>query len=327
MRLMWAGQYGRAREWFIAVPATDSLSGAAHVLAACCAFLVGSYADAVADGIHALDCPMGMYDSSRAYCVTGLALAKLDRNKVALEALRRAAEGSRWTVDDRFLETTDETSRLLRLGLRVGVVQIDGRVYPKPDETFVNSLRPDLQGHRGDFAWLTRNLASDQSYYLADAVEMEDASAWLDLAAEYYRLGRHDYSTSCSKKAIALAPNLPRAHLMLGLSRFYEGLSRDYVREDTESLRSCEQAIALDPDYLRAYYCLGDMYYQVGRKKACVQVFRRLARRHPDCAEALFGQGLIAVIGKKRTAALEAYAKLKPIDDELAARLFEYIYP
>ena len=309
-RLMWAGQYQMAEEWLTAVPTTDSFSCEARVLASCCSFLSGNYSEAVERGASALVCPWKTnVDTKMGNCVIGLALAKLGSHKASLQVLRRAgflceAYCGYFTV-------------------YFNLPEADRPEWPDDMRSLADyqvKYRSDLFCHFGDFDWLVRSIAADLSCRLATAVEVEDAPAWLDIAAEYLALGRESCAVRCSEWSVALAPSLPRAHLMLGVSHFYTGNA-------TEGLRSCEQAIALDPDYIRAYFYLGDMYYQTGNLKASVQVFRRLARRHPECAEALFGRGLTAIIGSKRTAALEAYAKLKTIDDVLAARLFKYIYP
>jgi tetratricopeptide (TPR) repeat protein len=86
-----------------------------------------------------------------------------------------------------------------------------------------------------------------------------------------------------------------------------------------------QQAIRIDPDYVKAHCNLGIAYGKSGKYKEAIDAFKQAIRINPDYSEAHFNLGVACHYSNDRNSALEQYKILKNLDSELANKLFNMI--
>ncbi|MBX9958608.1 MAG: tetratricopeptide repeat protein [Burkholderiaceae bacterium] len=112
------------------------------------------------------------------------------------------------------------------------------------------------------------------------------------------REGRLDEALHCYDAAIALAPDLARAHFNRGNILLDRG-------DAFEALPSYRKAIELKPDSATAHYNLGNAYLQLGNLQDSVTALRTAITLKPDFLDAHITLGLIhGKLGHEREAQL-----------------------
>ena len=188
--------------------------------------------------------------------------------------------------------------KIILLGIIVLVVFSCGpKPPPQPEAPQVNpeAYRLYLKG------WHFRNLGTRESFpkaveYLEQAVALDPdfAQAYAVLAHTYFVMGNlgqwdRDYAYNRMKealdKALELDPNLPEAHVYLGLMRYIR--DRDYAAAEA----SYRRALELDPDNVYARYEYGYFLCNTGRPDEALAEYRRALELDPLYPEPLEGIG------------------------------------
>ena len=87
---------------------------------------------------------------------------------------------------------------------------------------------------------------------------------------------RHDDAMREANRALALSPNYPGAHLVLGLALHYSG-------RPEEALGCFDRTLALDPFYPDVYLQYqAQAQYQLGRYPEAAALLKRRILRNPD---------------------------------------------
>jgi predicted Zn-dependent protease len=111
----------------------------------------------------------------------------------------------------------------------------------------------------------------------------EDAAA--NLAA-----GRNGLAESEIRRVLALTPNDPVAHFLLGrLHETRSGQSKDAARARQlrrEALSEYEEAIRLDPRYADPYRAIGVLHHVAGEKEKALSAFRQYLELSPEAPDA-----------------------------------------
>lgn len=141
----------------------------------------------------------------------------------------------------------------------------------------------------------------------AQGTAVEDA---FKRGATALRDGRNADAESAFREAVSLAPQMPEAHLDLGLVLAREGKLQD-------ATSSVEKALKLDSKLESAHMFLGIFYHQTNREvEARTQLQTELDQR-PDNAEALTWLGIVELAAGRPEAAAGAFdraAVLTPDD-------------
>ena len=204
-----------------------------------------------------------------------------------------------------------------------------GRAYVKSGDVAkgLHWLDEALQ-IRGDFlpALKESGAALMNSGDLSRAAEVlekassHDAEALADLGNVYLHQGRLDAADQAFQRSIAINPDLPAAHNLLGLERLRKSDPRGAEAEFREAIRiqpdlteaqsnlgnllagagdlrqalfHFKKAIAADPDNVEAHYNLGQALAASGSMGEAEQQFRRTIQLSPDNYEAHFAMGRI----------------------------------
>jgi len=92
-----------------------------------------------------------------------------------------------------------------------------------------------------------------------------------------------------------------------------------------EAIEAFRTAISYEPDLAQAHWGLGLAYRQLGFHEESIVSFREVIRLRPDFADARYNLAESCLITKRKCEAIEEYAILKELDEELASRLFDLI--
>ena len=144
--------------------------------------------------------------------------------------------------------------------------------------------------------------------------QQQDAQAQLQSifreAATAMREGRTAEAEKYFQQATELAPNLPEAHLNLGLAQLKEGKLQ-------EASASIEKAIQLDPHSPGAHMFLGIVDYQMNRIEPAIENLQQEIEANPKNPEALLWLGIVELASghpEKATEPLDRAAELSPKD-------------
>lgn len=144
--------------------------------------------------------------------------------------------------------------------------------------------------------------------------------AHYNLGVAYWEVLRHQEAIAEFKEAIRLKPDLAEAHRNLGAVYSHLGRVRDAIAAFNEAIR-------LKPDYAEAHRGLGVAYGKLGRWQEAIAEYKEAIRLKPDYAQAHYCLGLAHLDLGDRGAALDDYRILKDLDGNLAAMLFDLLYP
>lgn len=75
------------------------------------------------------------------------------------------------------------------------------------------------------------------------------------------------------------------------------------------------------------YFNLGSAYAKSGKYQEAIEAYKQALRINPDNAEVRFKLGLTYILEDDIGSALDEYKILKNLDNELANKLFNAIYP
>ncbi|HEX5882938.1 MAG TPA: tetratricopeptide repeat protein, partial [Pyrinomonadaceae bacterium] len=142
--------------------------------------------------------------------------------------------------------------------------------------------------------------------------------AHVNLGAQLITEGVYPEALSVLKQAVSLQPNSPAAQYDLGLAQLKE-------RKYEEAITSNRKALELKPDWPDAYNNLGLAYAGLSRWQEAATAYREAVRLIPDYAGALYNLGIAYLRLGLKPATLEVIAKVRPLNWDLQARLWQEV--
>lgn len=142
--------------------------------------------------------------------------------------------------------------------------------------------------------------------------------AHVNLGAQLITEGVHPEALTILERAVSLRPNSAAVQYDLGLAQLKE-------KKYQEAITSNRKALELKPDWPDAYNNLGLAYAGLGRWEEAVTAYKEAVRILPDYSGALYNLGIAYLrLGQKPTA-LQIVAKVRPLNWDLQARLWQEI--
>ena len=136
-------------------------------------------------------------------------------------------------------------------------------------------------------------------------IDKMDAEAWFLLGLINCQLGLMAEATDCSRRAIAVRPDVAEAHNNLGNALLAQG-------QYQEAAASFVQAIKIKPGFEEAHNNLGSAYLKLGRLEEAAASFREALRLRPGIPEAHFNLGNVYLkLGRLEEAAASFREALK----------------
>ena len=145
------------------------------------------------------------------------------------------------------------------------------------------------------------------------------AEAHTNLGAQLITEGIYPDAVEALQKAVALKPDSAAAQYNLGLAQLKVG-------EYQNAVVSTSKALELKPDWPEAYNNLGLAYAGLKKWDEAVKAYSEAIRIVPDYAGALFNLGIAYVRLGQGPLALPLVEKLKPVNWDLQARLWNEIH-
>jgi hypothetical protein len=112
-------------------------------------------------------------------------------------------------------------------------------------------------------------LNAEKSLLIATRLQPKDVDAWLELGSVYNSLHQRDKERDAYNHAIALEPNHSQAHYLLG--NWYEDSG-----QFESAIAEYRTVVRIDPTDDGAWFDLGDLELQLGRRAAAVEAHDRL---------------------------------------------------
>jgi Flp pilus assembly protein TadD len=101
------------------------------------------------------------------------------------------------------------------------------------------------------------------------------------------------------------------AHGNLGVALFHEGKNK-------EAIDNLSKAIIVDPDYMMAYACRGDVYEAIGQYQPAIEDYNQAIRLKPDRAETYNNRGIAYGKLNRHPLAVEDYNKALNLNADYA---------
>ena len=155
---------------------------------------------------------------------------------------------------------------------------------------------------------------------LRDVVKANPNSveAHVNLGAQLITEGVYAEALTILERAVSLRPGSAAAQYNLGLAQLKE-------KKYEEAVTSNRKALELKPEWADAYNNLGLAYAGLGRWKEASTAYSEAVRLVPDYAGALYNLGFAYLRLGQKSSTLEVIAKVKPLNWDLQALLWQEI--
>ena len=142
--------------------------------------------------------------------------------------------------------------------------------------------------------------------------------AHVNLGAQFITEGVYPEALTMLERAVSLRPNSAAVQYDLGLAQLKN-------KKYEEAITSLKKALELKPEWPDAYNNLGLAYAGLNRWKEAVTAYREALRLVPDYAGAMYNLGIAHLRQGENSTAKEVAAKLRPLNWDLQALLWQEI--
>ena len=145
--------------------------------------------------------------------------------------------------------------------------------------------------------------------------------AFTNLCRAYNDTGQYQLAINACNAALNITPGD-------GETYFYLGRAYDLTNRPTEATRNYDRAVKGletfvkdNADYSDGFYLLGNAYFADGQREKAVGAYMKALELSPRFVKARYNLGIIYVLNKNKTAAMEQYNALASLDPTLAGKL------
>jgi len=145
--------------------------------------------------------------------------------------------------------------------------------------------------------------------------------AYTNLCRAYNDSGQYQLAINACNAALSLTPGD-------GETYYYLGRAYDLTNRTTEATRNYDRAVKglesftkENPDYSDGFYLLGNAYFADDQREKAIEAYSKCLELSPRFVKARYNLGIIHVLNKNKTAALEQYNALLSLDQALAGKL------
>lgn len=147
--------------------------------------------------------------------------------------------------------------------------------------------------------------------------EAADPECWQMLATVHGMLGELADAEKCSRQVVALAPDMPGSHIILG--KVLAGLGRA-----DEAEKCFLDAIELNPLQPQVHLNLGNLLKQINKSEEAESAYREAIRLQPDYAEAYSSMAILQQEAARRDEALVNYQQAVSLVPANMSYLYNY---
>ncbi|MSU23037.1 MAG: tetratricopeptide repeat protein [Opitutus sp.] len=201
---------------------------------------------------------------------------------------------------ERRLTASDDPKTLLQPGKNTLVILGDPAT-----EAFNRALAAGAAGNRD---------AEIAAYRDAIRLKPDFPEAHQNLGNAYARLGRTDEALACYRECVRVKPDYAPGHYSLGL-----WLERN--KQLPEALEAYREAVRLAPNHADMHQKLANIYLFLRRFDDAIASYKDCLIVDPRHAEGWMSLGMAYLYAGRRAEAIEAQAKLQPLDAGKASAL------
>ena len=157
-------------------------------------------------------------------------------------------------------------------------------------------------------------LGAERTFERAIVLDPTCALAHLRYTWFLAAMGRLDESLQQIKRAQELDPLSPSTNIGLGLILYF-------LRDHAESIRYCQRALTIEPNFSHAMLCLGLNYEQTGAHEEAIAEYRKAGVVCDDSTEPLELLGHALAVGGRRGEALKVLSEINSSVERRSASL------
>lgn len=145
--------------------------------------------------------------------------------------------------------------------------------------------------------------------------------AYTNLCRAYNDTKKPEMAITACNNALKLNPNDGETNFYLGRSNALLGKEAKASEFYRKSIVGLTVFTASNPDYSDGFYLLGNAYFEDGQHAKAAAAYKRSLELSPRFVKARFNMGIISVILKNKSAAMEQYDSLLGLNKDLANKL------
>ena len=149
----------------------------------------------------------------------------------------------------------------------------------------------------------------------------EEAAAYTNLCRAYNDQAKYPMAITACNSALRLSPDDGETYYYLGRANSMLSKTSEAAKAYDKAVAGMEKYVQEHPESSDGFYILGNAYYADNQLEKAIEAYTRCLELSPRFVRARYNLGVIQVVKKNRTAALEQYNSLLSLDPTLAAKL------
>ena len=145
--------------------------------------------------------------------------------------------------------------------------------------------------------------------------------AYTNLCRAYNDQAKYPMAVTACNSALKINPDDGETYYYLGRAYSMLGKSPDATKAYDKAVAGMEKFVQENPDYSDGFYILGNAYYADNQLDKAVEAYTKCLDLSPRFVRARYNLGVIQVVKKNKSAAMEQYNSLLALDPNLAAKL------
>ena len=239
------------------------------------------------------------YRKDRRYAEAASAYQRAINSKPELYAAYRIL-AEVYRADNKYEEAIEVSKRALRQ------FPLDGQIYT--DISWFYSLAG-------------RNEEAVQAAQAGVKILPDRYLAYTNLCRAYNDVNKPELAVSQCNAALRLNPEDGETYFYLARANDLIGKTNEATRYYGKAVIGLEKVTRDNPDNSDGFYLLGNAYFADNQREKAIEAYRTCLRLNPNFVKARYNMGIIQVLQKNKSAALEQYNSLLSLDQTLAGKL------
>lgn len=145
--------------------------------------------------------------------------------------------------------------------------------------------------------------------------------AYTNLCRAYNDTAQYQQAIRACNDALKISPDDGETYFYLGRAYDLSGKSTEATKYYERAVKGLETFTKENPDYSDGFYLLGNAYFADNQRDKAIAAYMKCLDLSPRFVKARYNIGIIQVLNKNKSAAMEQYNSLVSLDSTLAAKL------
>jgi tetratricopeptide (TPR) repeat protein len=247
-----------------------------------------------------------------AYFLLGDAYRQLRRHTDAADAFERSINVKPDNLEA-YRSLADVYRSLSRFNDAIDVTKKGLRLFPNN-----GTLYTDISWY---YSLADRNQEAIEAAKAGVQLLPTQSLAYTNLCRAYNDTGQYQLAMNACNAALRISPDDGETYFYLGRAHDLAGKTTEAPKYYGRAVTGLEEFVKVRPDYSDGYYLLGNAYFATGRTDKAIEAYLKCLELSPRFVRARYNLGIIQLRSNNKTAALEQYNSLLPLDPALAAKL------